>query len=171
MGVGITQATPSSAATSCAAVRWGSLTKATSPMTAHPLTGVRSGQHPCFDRLVLDLAPVGSGYAGYNVSYVSSVRTPGSGRSVSVRGGAVLKVTANAPMYDAAGRATYRPTNSRALTNVAGYRTFRQVALAGSYEGRTTIALGVRARLPMRAFVLTSGDGGQRLVIDVQHRW
>ena len=35
------------------------------------------------------------------------------------------------------------------MPNVAGYRTFRQVAWAGSFEGQTTVGLGVRARLPV----------------------
>ena len=68
-------------------------------------------------------------------------------------------------------RVTYRPANEKELVNVAGYRTFRQVAWAGDFEGQTTIGLGVRARLPMRAFVLSSPDGGHRVVVDVAHRW
>lgn len=55
-----------------------------------------------------------------------------------------------------------------------GYSTFRQVAWAGSFEGQTTLALGVRARLPFRVFSLnrTPNSGHTpRLVIDVAHRW
>ena len=37
---------------------------------------------------------------------------------------------------------------------MAGYSTFRQVAWAGTFEGQTTLALGVRARLPFRVFTL-----------------
>ena len=33
------------------------------------------------------------------------------------------------------------------------------------------LGLGVRARLPMRAFVLDGPGDGTRLVIDVAHRW
>jgi hypothetical protein len=54
---------------------------------------------------------------------------------------------------------------------VAGFSTFRQVAYGGSYEGYTTIGLGVRARLPFRVFVLSGPGTGARLVIDVAHRW
>ena len=56
---------------------------------------------------------------------------------------------------------------------MAGYSTFRQVAWAGSFEGYTTLALGVRARLPFRVFVLPARPGPTRtaLVIDVAHRW
>ena len=54
---------------------------------------------------------------------------------------------------------------------MAGYQTFRQVADAGSFEGQTTVGLGVRARLPFRAFILAGPDGGSRLVVDVAHLW
>ncbi len=170
-GVGIAQAAPSSAASACPTVSWGSLAKTSTRTTTHPVTGVRTGRHACFDRMVVDLGRSGTGTAGFTVKYVSGVRAPGSGARVPVRGGATLQVTVNAPAYDATGHATYRPANPRELTNVSGYATFRQLATAGSFEGRTTIALGVRARLPMHAFVLQSADGSQRLVIDVQHRW
>jgi len=57
------------------------------------------------------------------------------------------------------------------MVSVSGYSTFRQVASAGSFEGYTTIALGVRARLPFRVFTAPWADRGSRLVIDVAHRW
>lgn len=41
------------------------------------------------------------------------------------------------PSYDDAGRSTYNPANHNELTNVHGYRTFRQVAEVGSFEGET----------------------------------
>ena len=68
-----------------------------------------------------------------------------------------------------AGRRTSRRTGG--LTNVAGYSTFRQVAYAGSFEGQTTIGLGVRARLPFRVFTLAGPGSDTRLVIDVAHHW
>ncbi|WP_347058863.1 hypothetical protein ABC795_00690 [Blastococcus sp. HT6-30] len=57
--------------------------------------------------------------------------------------------------------------------DVDDFRTFEQVAWAGSYEGRTTLGIGTRARLPFRTFPLlgTPGDDAVRLVIDVAHRW
>jgi hypothetical protein len=54
---------------------------------------------------------------------------------------------------------------------VIGFRTFRQVAFLGTFEGYTTIGLGVRARLPFRVFVLPGPGSGSRVVIDVAHRW
>ncbi|HAG60432.1 MAG TPA: hypothetical protein DCL83_14500, partial [Arthrobacter bacterium] len=73
--------------------------------------------------------------------------------------------------YDANGNATYNPANKTELANVAGYQTFRQVAYAGSFEGYTTLGLGVRARLPFRVFTLDGPGTGSRLVIDVAHFW
>jgi hypothetical protein len=147
---------------------WGSLPEANSRMTQAPVTNVRSGRHACFDRLVVDVrgrAP------GYDVRYVTNVTQDGSGFVVPLRGGAKLQIVVRAPAYDSAGQSTYRPANRRELTNVSGYRTFRQVAYAGSFEGQTTIGLGVRARLPFRVFTLTGADSTSRLVIDVAHQW
>src|SRR5699024_12299625 len=77
----------------------------------------------------------------------------------------------DAPAHDARGRATYSPRTPSQAVDVTGYATFRQVAFTGSFEGQTLIGLGVRARLPMRAFVLDGPGDGSRLVIDVAHRW
>ena len=149
-------------------IEWGSLAKAADRSTTPRLRDVRAGRHACFDRLVLD---VRGRRAGYAVRYVRAVHADGSGRTVPLRGGADLAVVAEAPAYDRAGRGTYRFTDRRHLVDVSGYRTFRQVAWAGSFEGRTTIGLGVRARLPFRVFTLAGPDGGSRLVVDVAHRW
>jgi len=159
--------TVSTASASCP-TGWGSLPEANSRMTQAPVTNVRTGRHACFDRLVVDLrgrAP------GYDVRYVSNVYTDGAGFLVPLRGGAKLQIIVRAPAYDAAGQPTYKPANPRELTNVAGYSTFRQVAYAGSFEGQTTIGLGVRARLPFRVFTLAGPGSNSRLVIDVAHHW
>lgn len=159
--------TATSAATACP-TGWGSLREASNLASTAVLTGVRTGRHACFDRLVIDLA---GKPAGYDVSYVSNVYQDGSGALVPLRGGAKLQLIVKAPAYDAAGRPTYRPANRRELTNVSGYSTFRQVASAGSFEGQTTIGLGVRARLPFRVFTLTGPGTSSRVVVDVAHRW
>ncbi len=99
--------------------------------------------------------------SGYYVRYVKTVRADGSGAAVPVAGGARLAVIAKKG-------ATFAPT----MPSVAGYTTFRQVRWAGSFEGQTTFALGVRARLPFRAFTLYDASSHtSRLVIDVAHAW
>lgn len=167
----VTSAPATSASASACATPWGSLSKARAPHSSKQITNVRSGRHTCFDRLVIDINAQGTVRPGYRVAYVQQVTKDGSGASVPLRGGARLQIVVDAPAYDDNGQLTYRPANQRKLVNVAGYRTFRQVAWAGSFEGQTTIGLGVRARLPMRAFVLNSPGGGHRLVVDVAHRW
>ena len=58
------------------------------------------------------------------------------------------------------------------VSSVAGFSTFRQVRWAGAFEGYTTLALGVRARLPFRTFTLYDASTNRsRLVVDVAHRW
>jgi hypothetical protein len=60
------------------------------------------------------------------------------------------------------------------LVDVNGFRTFRQVAWAGSFEGTSSIGLGVRARLPFRVIAITGlphTANGTRVVIDVAHQW
>ena len=151
--------------------QWGSLVKQKAPYTGKQIVGVRSGRHQCFDRLVIDINGDGGGTPGYIVSYVKTVRKDGSGFKVPLRGGAHLSIIVKAPAHDDGGRVTYRTTNEKELVTVGGYRTFRQVAWAGTFEGQTTIGLGVRARLPMRTFVLSGPAGGHRVVVDVAHRW
>ena len=113
-------------------------------MTTAEIVDVRAGRHACFDRLVVDVAG-----------------------NVPLRGGAFLQVLVKAPVA---------PTDSffvspGNLVDVSAYRTFRQVGWAGSFEGQTTLGLGVRARLPFRAFALPGPGTGSRLVVDVAHRW
>ena len=169
LGAAPAAATSASSTSASCATAWGSLPERGGVGTTADLVGVRSGQHPCFDRLVLDLGPGRA--AGYSVRYVPVVTADGSGAPVPTRGGAALEVVAHAAAYDEQGRPTYRPADPRELAPVAGYRTFRQVAWAGSFEGSTTVALGVRARLPFRVLVVPGPGTGSRLVVDVAHRW
>jgi hypothetical protein len=164
---------PSAQAAYCG-ITWGSLPKGTSgaaPASNH-LTDVRAGRHACYDRLVVDLAGA-TGFDAYDVRYVTRVTQDGSGAVVPLRGGAALRIVVHANPYDQAGHVTYAPTNRSELVNTTGYRTFRQVAWAGGFEGQTTIGLGVRARLPFRAFTVPgpAGSGIVRVVVDVAHLW
>jgi hypothetical protein len=166
-------ATSASGATPYCGITWGSLAKqvsASNPVSTQPpsLVNVRAGQHPCFDRLVLDVAKGGSA----RVRYVTNVLGQGKGDVVPLRGGARLEVVALVPDYNInTGQGTYRPANRKELVNVGGFRTFRQLAYGGSFEGYTTIGLGVRARLPFRVFGLPGPGERSRIVIDVAHRW
>ncbi|MEV8436673.1 hypothetical protein AB0425_04815 [Actinosynnema sp. NPDC051121] len=155
--------TASAAPLACTPVDWGSGAKYASQTTTGLLTNVRAGRQECFDRLVFDFTGVND---GYTVQYVSEVTHEGSGEPVPLRGGAKLQITVNSPAYDQNGNPTYTYANAAELVDVTGYQTFRQVAWAGSFEGQTTVGLGVRALLPFRVFTL-----GNRVVVDVAHVW
>ncbi|MCK0113124.1 hypothetical protein MWU75_13320 [Ornithinimicrobium sp. F0845] len=151
-------------------IYWGSLAKTNGTShTTGTVDDVRAGRHACYDRLVIDVDDV-PGSLTYDVRYVDTVREDGSGAAVPLAGGADLQVIVRAPAYEG-GAATYSPADPAHLVHVKGWTTFRQVAMAGSFEGQTTVGLGVRARLPFRSFVLDGPGDGARLVIDVAHRW
>jgi hypothetical protein len=154
-------------------ITWGSLAKTHTANDREMVNGVRVGRHACFDRLVIDVGGQDTTFGSYDVRYVPLVRTDGKGDPVPVRGAADLQIVLTAPSYDGDGNATFA-ANRRELVDVSGFSTFRQVAGAGSYEGYTTLALGVRARLPFRVFALAgtpASDDTPRLVIDVAHSW
>lgn len=140
-------------------IYWGSLAKSSAVSKAPTVTGLRAGRHTCYDRLVIDHKGPAS---GYTVRYVSQITQDGSGFPVPVAGGAKLQIITNATRY----------TTPPAMPNVSGFTTFRGVVWAGSFEGQSTVGLGVRARLPFRVFTLNdTATGTSRLVIDVAHQW
>ncbi len=146
-------------------IAWGSSPKTAEPYSQDGLTDIRTGGHQCWDRMVLQMnGPA----AGYDVHYVGNVYADGSGQLVPLSGGAKLQIVLKAPSYDQSGRPTYSQTAGGSLpgVNLAGYRTFRDARFAGSFEGQSTIGLGVRARLPFRVFKLDD-----RVVLDVAHFW
>ena len=157
-------ATPVHANAPSCGITWGSLPEQRNPGSNGLVTDVRTGRHACFDRLVLD---VSGDVNGYFVRYVGQVRRDGSGAAVRLRGGASLEVVVTAPSV--ATDAWFLPNGE--LLDARGYRTFRHVAWAGSFEGQSTFGLGVRARLPFRVLVMDSPGTGSRLVVDVAHRW
>jgi hypothetical protein len=156
---------PAEAATPYCGITWGSLPESAGTLdpTAASITDVRAGQHACYDRLVVDLGNA-PGWTSYRVGY-GAVLGEGSGAPVPVAGGAALQITLRAHGESFA-------TDPRQVTDVTGYRTFRQVVSGGSFEGVTVYGLGVRARLPFRVFTLAGPAAHEtRLVIDVAHRW
>jgi len=167
--VALSAAAPAAAVTQCP-TGWGSLPEDRAVDSSRPLVNVRTGQHPCFDRIVLDVP--GSSAASpvdYHVRYVDTLYQDGSGAPLAVGGGAVIEIVVLAPSYDpATGTVTYPARSGQPLPGVdlTGYRTFKDARFASSFEGHTQLGLGVRARLPFRVFQLDN-----RLVIDVAHSW
>jgi hypothetical protein len=173
LGGGVAAAAPAApavAATVQCPTGWGSLPEDRTATDSHSLVNVRTGAHPCFDRIVLDVPGSSAAHpVGYHVRYVDTLYQDGSGLPIPVRGGALIEIVAEAPSYDVdTGAPTYPARAGRPLPGVdlTGYRTFVEAKFASSFEGYTQLGLGVRARLPFQVFQL---DG--RLVIDVAHSW
>jgi hypothetical protein len=144
-----------------------------SVMTTAPLYLVRAGQHPCYDRVVFDIN--GPAPAGYAVKYVPQVLSDPKGEPVPVTGGAVLQVVVRAPIWgtDTQGHQPWRkpPAVGYDLLSpaqIAGWNSLRRVKFAGSFEAQTTLAVGVRSRLPFRVLI-TSDASYQHIVLDIGH--
>jgi len=150
-----------SAARRCPPVTWGSTPETLSGSAPDAIVGARAGRHTCFDRFVVDIAGAA---AGFDVRYVDAVYFGGAGHRVELRGSAVLRVIVRAPAPGTIGH------NETELVDVDGFRTIRQVAMVDAeLMPRSMMALGVRARLPFRVFVIAGPTS--RVVVDVAHRW
>ncbi len=135
------------------------------------LSEVRAGRHSCYDRVVFDVD--GPDPVGFVVRYVPVVTADGSGEAVPVPGSAALEVIVRAP-YAGTSDPQAWPDMPRVgdelvpSTDVSGWRALRSVAFAGSFEGQSTIAVGVREKSSFRAWVSESA-GGQKVVLDIAH--
>ena len=158
---------PGAAGATTCSTPWGSAAKTATTTSALTTTGVRAGRHACFDRIVVD----GASWA--KVRYVSQVVMDGSGEVVPLRGGARLQVLTTTGVDPSTGTPTFLPTGARRTDVVAvgGFRTLRQVAWAGDFEGQLTLGVGVRSRLPVRTFVVRTPGKPPKVVVDVAHRW
>ena len=159
----------SAAAAPYCGITWGSLAKSGGTLSQAPLVEARTGRHTCYDRVVFEFNGAANGYSvHYGEAY-----TEGQGQPMSpiTAGGALLAVSLRAPAYDQAHASTFPHRTGDHVANVTGYRTLRDVVFGGSFEGYTTFAVGVRARLPYRVFVLSGPGAHSRIVLDVAHRW
>ncbi|MGC5022240.1 AMIN-like domain-containing (lipo)protein [Micromonospora sp. DT47] len=166
-----TAATTTAAATGSpyCGITWGSAEKSAGTLSTAPLIDVRTGRHDCFDRVVFEFAgPV----SGYTVAY-GETWTEGEGLPLSpyTAGDELLRVSLQAPAYDDEHLATVPYRVGEHAANVLRYSTLRDVVFGGSFEGYTTFAVGVRARLPFRVFVLAGPGTHSRIVLDVAHQW
>jgi hypothetical protein len=167
---GVTAGAASAAASApFCGITWGSLPRANGDLGTSPLLDVRTGRHDCYDRVVFDFAGPAT---GYRVQYADNVLSQGQGAVLDVAGGAKLDVTLLEPAYDVqTGALTFPHATGDHLADVAGYQTLRDAVYGGSFEGYTTVGIGVRARLPFRVFTLAGPGGHSRIVLDVAHRW
>lgn len=145
-------------------ITWGSGAKTGGDLRAPGLLTVTTTQDSCWDRTTFEFAgPVD----GYSVAYSTEVPTEGEGLDLVpfTAGGAHLAVSLRAPATTFPARAGSHPAN------VLRYPTLRDVVYGGSFEGYSTFAVGVRARLPFRVLVAAGPGTRSRIIIDVAHQW
>jgi hypothetical protein len=150
-------------------ITWGSASKTGGVLSPAPLIAARTGRHPCFDRVVFEFD---GGVNGYSVGY-GGTYTDGEGLRIDpyTAGSAVLAVSLRAPAYGDSYVKTYPHRTGDHVANVLRYTTLRDVVYAGSFEGYTTFAVGIRARLPFRVLVLAGPGTHSRIVLDIAHQW
>lgn len=135
------------------------------------LIRVRAGRHDCFDRVVFEID--GSAPAGFLVNYVPTVLADGSGEPVPVAGGAALQVIVRASIKGYPEGEMLANVGDRFYSagQLTGWRTLREVRFAGFFEGQSTTAIGVRAKLPFRAFTtVDAANKARKVVVDIAHK-
>jgi hypothetical protein len=162
----------SASATVCPAA-WSSVDQSGGSLATAPIFTSRVGQQTCYDSFVVEVDGPAS---GYSIGYASEVYTEGQGLPLSPYmerpAGALIGIHLLNPSYDVntgAIRYPFRPTQR--VAGVGNFTTFRGVVYGGSFEGYTTFALGVRARLPFQVLVLPGPGTHTRFVINVRHYW
>jgi hypothetical protein len=145
-------------------ITWGSGAKSGGALHTPELVRVYTQQYPCWDRTVFEFD---GAVNGYSVAYATTILTDGEGRDLApyLAGGAKLAVSLRAPAL------SYPVTTGSHPLNVFRYRTLRDAVYGGSFEGYTTFAVGVRAKLPFRVFVAAGPGTHSRIIIDTAHLW
>jgi hypothetical protein len=168
-------APPAPAAAGRCATGWGTGAKSTGTrMSAAELYLVRAGRHTCYDRLVFDVN--GAAAVDASVRYDRTVLSDPAGRPVPVSGHAALQVIVRAPYLGAgsSGHQPYRKVPSVGArlvpaSTLGGLAVVRDVRFAGTFEGVTTVAVGVSTRLPFRVLVIRD-HAGRHVVVDIARR-
>lgn len=123
---------------------------------------VRTGQHECFDRIVIDVDTRRE--VGYHARYVDVVEHTGSGFRVPVAGEAALELVVDAPFA-----LSLHDDMPEDFTTTPDWKTLREVKFAGSFEGLTKLAIGVDSKVKFGVFHHTDTNGETHVVVDLVH--
>jgi hypothetical protein len=123
------------------------------------LDDVQLSTQPCFDRITFTFT--GDTLPGFDVRYVQSITTCGSGEPVYTAGPAQIVVRftpANA--HDDAGNSTIP-----ALSFLPSYPSIKEARLSCDFEAETTWVLGAEDRY----YTVTASQSPAQIVVDVYH--
>jgi hypothetical protein len=134
-------------------------TAAASADAAVTVSDIRLGRHDGFDRVVFDVG--GTGTPGWDVRYVDSASSQGSGGPVDVAGDAVLQVSLTGAGYPYdTGVAEF---SSGPLTGT-DTEVVTEVVFDATFEGTTVSFVGTTAKTPFRVYLLQNPT---RVVVEV----
>lgn len=139
----------------------------TEPDTADPSSGasvtvsdIRVGRQDGFDRVVFEVG--GTGTPGWDVRYVDSASSQGSGEEVDVAGDAVLQVTLSGAGYPyETGVEEYSASGP---LSAADTEIVTEVVFDATFEGTTVSFVGTKGQVPFRVYLL---EGPTRVVLEV----
>lgn len=124
------------------------------------IVDLRVGEHPTYDRVVIDMTgPI----PGYRVAYVDGLRYDPSGEAVPLPGARFIQITLTAATaHDTKGQSVYHGPKLAKYTMT----TLRGAAFTGDFEGVVSFGLALGHLDTFRVFELHAPN---RLVIDVHH--
>lgn len=121
------------------------------------VTGMRTGSHPGFDRVVFDLE--GEGNPGWFIDYTASASQQGSGNPIAFEGTTALNVNIDGTVYP-----HEIGMQVPDLRTTGGSGNITQVISAGTFEGRSQFIVGLNKPTPYSVQIL---EDPKRLVIDL----
>ncbi|RBY87752.1 hypothetical protein [Blastococcus sp. TF02A-30] len=125
------------------------------------VTGIRTGRHDGYDRVVLDVA--GTGTPGWDVRYVPEASSQGSGAPIAVDGAAILQVTLTGVGYPTE---TGIEEYAGGTLPGAGTEVVTEVVWDTTFEGTSVAFVGTTAQRPFRVYLV---EDPTRVVLDVVH--
>jgi len=137
------------------------------PDTADPSSGasvtvsdIRVGRQDGFDRVVFEVG--GTGTPGWDVRYVDSASSQGSGEAVDVAGDAVLQVTLTGAGYPY--DTGVDEFTASGPVSAPDTETVTEVVFDATFEGTTVSFVGTTGQAPFRVYLL---EGPTRVVLEV----
>jgi len=135
----------------------------TAPASAEAAVTVRDirlARQGAFDRVVLEVG--GTGTPGWDVRYVDSASSQGSGEPVDVAGNAVLQVSLTGVGYPYDTGVTEYPP--RHPLSAAGTQDVTEVVYDATFEGTAVTFVGTNQRAPFRVYLMKNPT---RVVLEV----
>jgi hypothetical protein len=124
------------------------------------VSDIRIGRQDGFDRVVFEVG--GAGTPGWDVRYVDTASSQGSGKPVDVAGDAVLQVTLTGAGYPYA--TGVEEFSSSGPLSAADTEVVTEVVFDATFEGTTTAFVGTTGRAPFRVYLL---EGPTRVVVEI----